>query len=304
MAQTEIVRVVVDGWTWHTGQKDNVPDARRMLATALRHNDWPRRANFAMTPGGFIRIPLRLRDIRSGWGSETYFERLLAPAREAVSRLLAGGVKERLGRRVRYFTVGVDLNNTSDKYSSKTHAELVALVDTKSGNVHWTGKSYPTTSHKHDQSRTLVQAPIDSHCFCAGGQGVLILGCHDLHMFGGRGRQSRSGRTPKEAQRQRMLDCAAKLQPRVVLHHPHTTYSPRIWSAAWGHLRGLLPTMTTYASGVSFCGKPNDRRQWNCNQTLKRTLPATKFGAVADVVVQGFPCKVEEKWKEWAASNC
>ena len=27
-------------------------------------------------------------------------------------------------------------------------------------------------------------------------------------------------------------------------------------------------------------------------------------GAVVDVIVPGFPCPVEEKWREWAASHC
>ena len=217
----------------------------------------------------------------------------------------------------------------------------MALVDAKSGKViQWTGKSYPTTDQGNDQARTLVQAPAKSHCFHKGTHRVLILGCHDLHMFGGRGRPSENGQTRKEARREEMLKLAAELGPQIVLHHPHTTYSPNIWGPAWGYLlkTRLLPTVDIYASGISFCNKPycpnmalddqgwkcslaatksrhtsthglcpasNCRSApWNCRQTLKRTLEATKRGAVVDVVVPGFPCPVEEKWKEWAASHC
>lgn len=310
--QTKIVRIVVDGWTWRSGQEHNIADARRMLDKALKHGGWPKnRVRFAVTPGGFVRIPFRFGDIRGGWGSERYFERLLKPAGDAINSLLTNRVKERLREKVQYLTVGVDLNNTDEKASSETHAELVALVDTKSGKViHWTGKSYPTTGACNDQSRTLVQAPVESHCFRKGKQKVLILGCHDLHMFGGRGRPSRSGHTRKEARKAEMIDLATELEPRVVLHHPHTTYSPPIWGPAWGYLRGLLPTVAIYASGISFCNKPYcpnkalEDQRWNCRQTLDRTLEATKLGPVVDVVVPGFPCQVEEEWKKWATWHC
>ena len=300
----QIVRIVVDGWTWQRGEEDNVAHARRLLVKALKREDWPSRVDFAVTPGGFVRVPCRFGDIEGGWGSERYFERLQALADDTMDRFLTDGVKERLGDKVRYLTVGVDLNNTDDKASKETHAELVALVDAKSGKVvHWTGKSYPTTG-RHDQSQTLVQAPAESHCFRKGKLRVLILGCHDLHMFGGRGRRSTYGKTLKETRRDEMLGLAKELAPQIVLHHPHTTYSPSIWGPAWGHLGGLLPTVNAHASGISFCGKSQAEKDWNCRQTLDRVLESTKQGLVDDVVVQGFPCPAEQMWRQWAASNC
>ena len=265
MAKTKIARIVVDGWTWCEGQVDNVTDARRLLVKALKHKGWPGRVDFGVTPGGFVRIPFRFDDIEGGWNSEHHFYRLLSPAGDAIERLLTDRVKEHLWDRARYLTVGVDLNNTNEKASKETHAELVALVDGKVGKViHWTGKSYPTTGRNYDQSRTLVQAPAESHCFRNGKQRILILGCHDLHMFGGRGKPSENGRTYKEARKEEMLALAKELEPKVVLHHPHTTYSRSIWGPAWGHLRLLLPTVATYASGISFCGKPLCEQRWHC----------------------------------------
>lgn len=160
MAKTKIARIVVDGWTWCEGQVDNITDARRMLVKALKHKGWPGRVDFGVTPGGFVRIPFRFDDIRGGWGSECDFERLIHPADVAINQLLTNKVKEQLRDKARYLTVGIDLNNTNEKASKETHAELVALVDGKSGKVvHWTGKSYPTTGRDYDQSRTLVQGP-------------------------------------------------------------------------------------------------------------------------------------------------
>lgn len=312
--KTTIVRVVVDGWTWCKDQGDNITDARRMLVKALKSRAWRSRVDFAVTPGGFVRVRFPFRDIRGGWDSERHFKSLTDPtggAAKAVNRLLTDKVKELLRDRARYLTLGVDLNNTDKKASCKTHAELVALVDAKSGQViHWTGKSYPT-GRPTDQSKTLVQAPLESHCFHKNKQRILILGCHDLHMFGGRGEQSKNGPTPKEARRKEMRRLVAELKPQVVIHHPHTTYSPKIWGPPWGYAKeNLLPTVATYASGISFCGKPYcrnkalDEQEWNCKQTLECVLESTKQGSVVDIVVPGFCCCVEKMWRKWAVSHC
>ncbi len=310
-SRPQVVRVVVDGWTWCKGQETNVADARRMLLKALSSGERLGRVMFAVTPGGFVRVRFPFGEIRGGWDSERYFERLREPAGAAIASLLTDRVKEMLRDRAQYLTVGVDLNNTDEKASPETHAELVAVVEAKSGEIiHWTGKSYPTTGTKNDQSGTLVQAPLKSHCFRRGNERVLILGCHDLHMFGGRGKPSTNGQTKKEERREEMRALATQLGPRIVLQHPHTTYSPRIWGPAWGHLRQLLPTVSAYASGISFCNKPFcfgkslDQQRWNCRQTLDLVQTSTKRGPVVDVVVQGFPCEIEKKWKEWATHHC
>ena len=168
-----VVRVVVDGWTWCKCQEDNISDARQMLLDAFEIEKWPSQATFAVTPGGFVRIPFQFGDIEGGWRSERYFDRLKEPAAKAVGSLLTNEVKALLKGRVRYLTVGIDLNNTDKKASPETHAELVAVVDAESGEItHWTGKSYPTNG---DQARTLVQAPLESHCFRRGKERVLIL---------------------------------------------------------------------------------------------------------------------------------
>ena len=300
---TSIVRVVVDGWTWHTGQHDNVADAREMLLQALKSSALPHRANFIVTPGGFVRTRFGFGEIKGGWTSEHHFDRLKTPGAEVVERLLTKEVKMLLGERTKYLTIGVDLNNTDDKFSDETHAELVAVVDTESAQiVHWTGKSYPTTG-KYDQSRTLVQAPLSSHCFACGGDRVLVLGCHDLHLFSCRGHRSASGRTHKERRSAAMMDLARKFEPSIVLHHPHKTYSPRVWQSAWGSLRKRLGTVKSWASGIAFCGKPDCEEKWQKYWTIDRTCAATCSEDVLDVTVEGFECMVETKWKKWAGAD-
>lgn len=301
MTMVPIVRVVVDGRTWRSDQHDNVDDAKGMLLEALTSRAWPTdQAKFIVTPGGFVRIPFQVGDIQGGWESERHFDLLKVPGADAVKRLLTEEVLRHLGDRAKFLTIGIDLNNTDEKFSIKTHAELVALVDVESGKVvHWTGKSYPTTG-ANDQSKTLVQAPLQSHCFAHGRDRVLVLGCHDLHMFSGRGRQSAFGHTNKERRSADMLELAQEFEPRIVLHHPHTTYSPRVWQGAWGKLLKQLTTVESWTSGIAFFGKPDCSRKWKRHQTIERTCEATRSADVVDVTVTGFECHVETKWKRWS----
>lgn len=309
MTIAPIVRIVVNGRTWQSGQHDNVDDAKRMLLEALTSCTWPttNQAKFIVTPGGFVRIPFQFEDIKGGWESEHHFDLLKVPGTDAVKRLLTKEVLHYLVDRAKFLTIGIDLNNTDDKFSDETHAELVALVDVRLGEVvHWTGKSYPTMG-KNDQSRTLVQAPPQSHCFAHGRDQVLILGCHDLYMFGCRGRPSASkldaSRTHKERRRAAMLELAQEFEPRIVLHHPHTTYSPRIWQSAWGALRKRLTTVQSWASGIAFCGKSDCSGKWERWQTIDKTCDATRSEDVLDVTVDGFECHVETKRKRWMSSH-
>lgn len=272
-----------------------------MLVQGLESDALPSRTKFIVTPGGFLRVPFPFGDIKGGWASEHHFDRLKAPGADAVQRLLTVEVKRYLRDRAKYLTVGVDLNNTDEKFSDKTHAELVAVIDTESGQViHWTGKSYPTTG-KYDQSRTLVQAPLESHFFNTAEGCVLVLGCHDLLMFGCRGKHSASGRTRKECRKAAMLELVQELKPSIVLHHPHKTYSPRIWQHAWGCLKRLK--VKSWASGIAFCDKPDREESWRIYQTIERTCAATKSEDVVDVIVEGFKCPVETKWKRWASGS-
>jgi len=136
MTMALIVRVVVDGWTWRSDQHDNVDDAKGMLLEALTSRAWPTdQAKFIVTPGGFVRMPFQFGYIQGGWGSEHHFDRLKVPGTDAVKRLLTEEVLRHLVDRAKFLTIGIDLNNTDDKFSDETHAELVALVDVELGEV-------------------------------------------------------------------------------------------------------------------------------------------------------------------------
>ena len=271
-----------------------------MLLDAVASGSWPKGvATLAITPGGFIRARLP-RDYGGGrgWNSKKHDLRELIPhAEEAVEAVTRGDVLNLAKQRARFLTLGVDLNVGQHKEErlqehhrcrrtcppTCTHAELVAVLDTASGTVvRWTGKSYPVDWQQH----TLVHVPdLRSHLLDIGSERVLVLGCHDLLLFIDRGRKSLHGPTLKETRRLRMRKLARKFEPMVILHHPHSTYSPQVWNSAWGATRSVLPTAHVWASGIAFCGNPGIWKSW---QTLEATLSATASEAgVANVVIQG-----------------
>ena len=306
MPTPRVVRIVVSGPTYQRGQPDNRNRARAMLSDASASNRWPGGvATFTVTPGGFIRSRLpRDYDGGRGWGSRKRDLRKLIPyAEEAVNAVLSGDVLHLARKRTSILTLGVDLNVERHKEErlrddhccrptcsrACTHAELVAVVDTAAGKVvHWTGKSYPVQEQQH----TLVHVKdLGSHLLKIGSERLVVLGCHDLLLFIDRGKQSANGPTLKEMRRQRMRELAGELRPTMILQHPHSTYSPRIWVSPWSAARTALPTARIWASGIAFCGNPEPRHMWKPWQTLDATRSATASqDAVLDVMVKGYGC--------------
>ena len=238
-----VARVVVCGRTYRKSQLDNRDEARAMLLDAFASNSWPACvADFAMTPGGFVRarLPRNYAGAR-GWNSTKHDLRKLIPHAKAVIKAVAcGDVLALPKERAPFLTFGVDLNierrkeeRIHDDHRRRptcplacTHAELVAVLDTTSGQVlHWTGKSYPVDEQQH----TLVHATdLRSHLLRIGSERLLVLGCHDLQMFINRGRKSLHGPTPKEILRQE-IGLASSWTLR--LDNPPKVSAPRLFCA-------------------------------------------------------------------------
>ena len=303
MSTPRVVRIVVDGWTHRRRGSDNFSEARVILSRAFASELWPSGVTtFAVTPGGFVRTTLpRAYDGQRGWDSRKCdLDKLIRHAEAAVHAVVRVHILDAARQRTRFLTLGVDLNRDRNKEErirnahrcrpscpeACTHAELVAVFDTHSGEVrHWTGKSYPVDAQQH----TLVHVKdLGTHFLELASERLLLLGCHDLLLFAARGRASVHGPTPKEERRQRMIGLAREFEPTMILHHPHTTYSPRVWRGAWGATRGSLPTAEVCASGIAFCGNPKPRNCWQPWQTLDDTRAATTSGnGVSDVVIKG-----------------
>lgn len=284
-----VVRIVVDGWTWVRGEADNTRRAKRLLLEALEAIGWPAEpADITITPGGFIRIPFPQDYDREGgscgWGSDRDFELLIPVALRAVERVIGTEkVMDALRRRTRLLTLGVDLNSTELKGGPGTHAEMVAVVDTATGEViAWTGKSYPVGPI---QERTLVHAPLESHLFRFGEMPMLILGCHDLNLFSQRARANQRAGSVRRRRCNAMRRLAREFEPVTVLQHPHTTDSPMIWSTAWAGVRKCLTTAETLASGIAYCRGEKSGLQ---RASMKAVLERTAWGdQIVDIVVGG-----------------
>ena len=287
---TRVVRVVVDGWTWVCGEASNTTRAKQMLLQALEDDGWPRnQADITITPGGFIRVPFPETYDREGgsrgWGSDADFERLVPAALRVVEQVIGSDrVMARLRHRTRLLTLGLDLNSTNLKGGSKTHAELVAVIDTKIGEVIcWTGKSYPVGTV---QERTLVHAPLKSHLLEFGGTRILVLGCHDLNLFSQRARANQTACSNRRRRCNAMRRLAKEFDPTVVLQHPHTTDTRMIWSTAWAGVRENLPAAETLASAIAYCGGDKHGKPRAC---IERVREKTAWGdEVVDIVVEGY----------------
>ncbi len=260
-ADVAVARVVVDGRPIVKSGEDNFRWAQRMLLQAFEDNRWPGRALFAVTPGGFVSAPFPDDwKGRCGWSSRSGdFRALLGCARKAVAEVLTRDVLNAARGRAQFLTLGVDLNDRSgkrkmDRLTRGTHAELVAIIDVESREpARWTGKSYPVSW----QERTLVhEADLKSHLFCFGDQRVLVLGCHDLNMFSARSKANLRVGSERYRRATRMRRLAKSFKPTIILHHAHSTDSPRIWSTSWSGARELLPSRAgvrhVWASGIGY----------------------------------------------------
>ena len=282
---------------------DTRDDSRAMLLDAFASEQWPAaQAAIAMIPGGFMRTRLPDDyDGARGWDSRKRdLAKLIPYAQPAIEHVMHGKVLERSRARTRLLTLGVDRNMEHHKEDrirqnhycrpscppSCTHAELVAVFDTASAKiVRWTGKSYPVDKQQH----TLIHVKdLRSHLLKIKTERLLVLGCHDLNLLIDRGRKPKHQLSPKQVRRERIQRLAREFKPTIILHHPHSTYSPNIWRSAWGAARATLPTTRIALSGIAFCGNPQPEPKWRPWQTLDTTLRATSCGdGIIDVVING-----------------
>ncbi len=227
---------------------------------------WPhgRSARFLITPGGFLQsdLPSGLSGC-SGWSSsESDFGIIQRAAERVIRRIVTPRVLKQAVGKAHSLTIGIDLVN-----SAELQIQLVAFIRTADGRtLRWTGKSYPTA---YEEKRLIQVVNLESHCLHFEGDRVLILGCHDLNMFNPRGwnNQIPSGERRKRCSAMRSI--VASFRPSVILQHPHTTDSVRIWRQPWASLEKCL-TLNDWASGICFYREDGRRG------TLEEVATATR----------------------------
>ena len=153
---------------------------------------------------------------------------------------------------------------------------MVALVDLRSGNYYWTGKSYPTSGQENGLIRF---QDLETHFIDLPSGKVMVLGCHDLNIFSPRG----AAVTRNEWRIQTREDfyrLSKTEMPAVVLHHPHTTDSSRIWTAAWNELNRSLPSVEWYLSAGRYYNNGEGQRSH-----IDDVRQKTKNGHTIDFIV-------------------
>ncbi|OBW61634.1 MAG: hypothetical protein A9181_01120 [Dehalococcoides mccartyi] len=252
-----VARIIIDGF-WSKKPEDSVKLLNEICDIWGNDEEIKNiRAHFLMTCGGFLEFewPHQVtRDlIGNFWNpNPKALSAILGAAEVALQKVLTKETLKRLARLTDYLTIGVDssktLVSTTQNYIHDPHVELVALVDTQTGQLYWTGKSYPTNA----QQSGLVRVPdLETHFFSLPNLGnIMVLGCHDLTIFNNRN-MDHTGSTRKTLKNSfRMLSKAKK--PSIILQHPHTTHSSHTWAAAWELVRSELPSVKWFASAGSY----------------------------------------------------
>lgn len=204
---------------------------------------------------------------------------LIDEAEKQCNLLLQDGLYEKLKEHTDYMTLGVDSYNKkislTKNYISQPHIELVALIDLRRKSYYWIGKSYPTSK----QERGLIRiSDLGTHFFDLDFGKVMILGCHDLIIFSNRNWKRTKGW--RKQLKINFRDLARRKNPKIVLHHPHTTDSTRTWATAWGVLKIMVPSVKKYASAGRYYNPDGEQRS-----DLDEVLEKTKSADTLDFIV-------------------
>jgi hypothetical protein len=256
-------------------------DTAKRIVTDICQNYQDTRTKFLITCGGFLTfdLPERYKGIRDmKEPSEEMIIEIIGEAEKIVDTFLSSELLERLSRCTDYLTLGVDSRksrmSTTKNYIPETHVELVVLVDTANKTYHWTGKSYPT----HSQEKTLIRMPdLKTHFFSSKHGKVMLLGCHDLHVFNNRN-WKRTGEWRRNIKVE-FREVAKKEQPIFVLHHPHTTVKVKTWLNSWKQLEKMLPSVKEYAGAGVY--HENNRKK----DKIEEVRRSTKKGPTVDFIV-------------------
>jgi hypothetical protein len=279
-----LARVMIDG-TW----QGNLGFARSLLTDVCR--TWPPslRVLCLATCGAFLRFPWPAdiaKQLDNFNPSRDAMRTLESSGRIMCAALLSDGLREKLSERADYLTVGIDshkpLISTTHNKITEAHAELVFVVDLRSGDTHFTGKSYPTVGQEEGLLRVV---DLESHFVRMNGQSTLVLGCHDLTVF-----NPRSDATVKQPRRmmvkEQLKELCHERKPTIVLHHPHTSTKVGTWRAGWNGLRSKESPVRSYLGTGCYAPAYSPILGWEKTNPLSAVLKCTRSRDVLDIVVR------------------
>jgi len=232
---------------------------------------------FIVTPGGFLSFPFSdelSKDLPLLDFEVKFLEAIITEAEDFIEDFLSGlpdNVVDKIVEIGDFLTLGVDGYNSVNNQT----IELVGVLDLKQKIMTlWTGKFYPTEGQKE----TLIKVnDLDSHFIELNDQKVAILGCHDLNVFSPRGQANVNADSFKGIVSAEFRNKIIEYQPDIIIQHPHTTDTSKIWSPAWKEIERELPSVKHYASGIKYYNPDGEPRG-----TLESVLEKTKKGDVVD----------------------
>jgi hypothetical protein len=264
-----VARIVISGpWNGDVSQARNVLDA-----VAQNWGSHPL-TEFLITTGAFIRFKWPESHPPVGDVIHPNVESVNAlreVANSDIDSLLTSEIQWRLAKYTRYLTIGIDSRN--ERYQ----IEFVCVVDLQTNVRKWTGKSYPNS----EQEQQLIRiTDLSSHFLQLNNRSVLILGCHDLHIFNNRwgSRESMLSKWRSES-RSEMLRLSEIHLPTVVLQHPHSADSCGTWRMGWSGLVKKIKSVKIFASAGLYYNDGDP-----CRNSLTEILQATKKGDTLDFI--------------------
>lgn len=248
-------------------------------------DNWPegKKVDCLITCGAFLKFrwPESLTDVGDNkFPSESALNSLIAESERRCDLLMDEDLRKRLSACTDYMTIGIDTENEKISLANVSirnpHAELVALFNLREKQYRWTGKSFPTSG----QENGLIRFPdLSTHFVDLPFGKVMVLGCHDLNAFSRRGKGTAKSEWRIKA-RDEFYKAVRKERPEIVLHHPHTTDSSRIWTASWNELEKTARSIEKYAGSGRYYRSEGPQRS-----PLDVVLKKTKLGNTVDFVV-------------------
>jgi hypothetical protein len=268
------------------GEWDGDPNKAKALLEDICVK-WPngRKVRFLITCGGFVQFDwpksISRRDVGDNKNpNEEAVNALIVEAKNCASLVLGGGLSDKLRQFTDYVTLGIDSSkekiSTTQNYIGQLHVELVFLIDLRTNDFYWTGKSYPTSSQQNGLVRI---SNLKTHFFDLDVGNIMVLGCHDLAVFNPRSKNAKGWR---EQVNKNFKELANIKQPTCVLHHPHTTVKRRTWLNAWNCLIKTIPSAKHCAGAGRYHEPDRDQSEWD---SLDEVLTSTKRDGSIDFVV-------------------
>jgi hypothetical protein len=278
-----IGRIIIKG-PW----KGNPDEAEKLLNDV--YTKWPKgqKVKFLITCGGFIQFEWpegisweQVGDNRNPRNGAV--NALIKEAEKCAKQVLSSGLGEKLREITDYITLGIDSYkekiSMTQSYISELHIETVFLVDLKTNQLYWTGKSYPTPGQQNGLVRI---TDLKTHFVNLSGAGkVMLLGCHDLTMFNNRN-MDKTKKWRKDIKTE-FRQLAEEEKPVIVLHHPHTTVTTATWRNGWSMIRNTLPSVQEYASAGRYYEEDRKKSDYD---PLNNVLEATRRGSTLDIVIK------------------